>query len=259
MPTDIHPTAIIDPKAELADGVKVGPYSIIGPDVEIGENTEVASHVVIEGHTKIGKDNRIFQFTSIGAEPQSTAYKGEPTRVEIGDGNTFREYCTVNRGTVEDNSVTRVEDNNFIMAYVHIAHDCRLGSNTIFANCASLAGHVEVGDYAIMGGFSLVHQFCRVGAHCITGIGAVCIQDVPPFTLAAGNKAITHGINVKGLRRRGFDKEQITNLKRAYKLIYRSGLQTQDAIAEIRGAGWDSADVNLLIDFINGSKRGVIR
>lgn len=259
MSTEIHSSAIVDPKAELADGVKVGPFSIIGPNVQIGENTEIASHVVIEGHTTLGKNNRIFQFTSIGAEPQSTGYKGEPTRVEIGDNNTFREYCTVNRGTVEDNSVTQVADNNFVMAYVHIAHDCRLGSNTVFANCASLAGHVEVGDFAIMGGFSLVHQFCRVGAHCITGIGAVCIQDVPPYTLAAGNKAITHGINVKGLRRRGFDKEQIMNLKRAYKLIYRSGLQTEDAFSEIRNSGWDSEHVNSLIDFINGSKRGVIR
>jgi len=178
----IHPSAIIDSKAKIADDVTIGPFSVIGPNVEIGEGTEIASHVVIEGHTKIGKNNRIFQYASIGGEPQSIAYKGEPTEVVIGDNNIFREFVTVNRGTVIDEGITSIGNDNFLMAYVHIAHDCRLGNNTIFANCASLAGHVHVGDFVIMGGFSLVHQFCRVGAHCITGIGAVCIQDVPPYT-----------------------------------------------------------------------------
>ena len=255
----IHPTAIVDPSSKIGENVSIGAYSIIGPQVSIGDNTKIASHVVIEGNTTIGEGNSFFQFASIGAEPQSLAYKGEDTKVIIGDNNVFREYCTVNRGTMIDQGVTQVGDNNFIMAYVHIAHDCKLGSNTVFANCASLAGHVHVEDYVIMGGFSLVHQFCRVGAHCITGIGAVCIQDVPPFTLVAGNKAITHGINVKGLRKRDFSKTDITELKRAYKMIYRSGLTTSDAIKSIEAQQWESEHVKYLTDFINASKRGVIR
>lgn len=255
----IHSTAIVDASSKLGENVSIGAYSIIGPQVTIGDNTKIASHVVIEGNTTIGENNSFFQFASIGAEPQSLAYKGEDTKVVIGDNNIFREYCTVNRGSMADEGVTQIGDNNFIMAYVHIAHDCRLGSNTIFANCASLAGHVHVEDYVIMGGFSLVHQFCRVGAHCITGIGAVCIQDVPPFTLAAGNKAITHGINVKGLRNRDFSKTDITELKRAYKMIYRSGLTTSDAIKSIDDQQWESEHVKYLTDFINASKRGVIR
>ncbi len=255
----IHPSAIIDSKAKIADDVTIGPFSVIGPNVEIGEGTEIASHVVIEGHTKIGKNNRIFQYASIGGEPQSIAYKGEPTEVVIGDNNIFREFVTVNRGTVIDEGITSIGNDNFLMAYVHIAHDCRLGNNTIFANCASLAGHVHVGDFVIMGGFSLVHQFCRVGAHCITGIGAVCIQDVPPYTLAAGNKAVTHGINIKGLRRREFQKTDIAELKKAYKLIYRSGLTTNNAIEEIKTMDWESDHINSLIEFFSSSQRGVIR
>lgn len=255
----IHSSAIVDPKADIAEGVSIGPFSVIGPDVKIGAGTEIASHVVIEGHTTIGENNRIFQYASIGAEPQSIAYKNEPTQVIIGDNNIFREFVTINRGSIVDEGITSIGDHNFLMSYVHIAHDCRLGNHTIFANSASLAGHVHVGDYVIMGGFSLVHQFCRVGAHCITGIGAVCIQDVPPYMLVAGNKAITHGINVKGLRRREFETADISELKKAYKLIYRSGLTTSNAIDEINEMEWQSSHIQHLIDFFKDSTRGVIR
>ncbi len=255
----IHSSAIIEKGAVIGKNVSIGAFSYIGPDVVIGDDNIIASHVVIEGHTKVGKGNHIFQFASIGAQPQSVAYAGEPTRVEIGNNNILREYVTINRGTPDDRGLTSIDDDNFLMAYVHIAHDCELGSNIVFANCASLAGHVKVEDYVIMGGFSLVHQFCRVGAHCITGIGSVCIQDVPPYTLAAGNKAITHGINVKGLRRRDFSNDDINQLKKAYKIIYRTGLTTKSAIDEIRKLEWSSEHINYLTHFFDNSKRGVIR
>ncbi|MGH1427124.1 MAG: acyl-ACP--UDP-N-acetylglucosamine O-acyltransferase [Arenicella sp.] len=255
----IHSSAIIEKGAKIGKNVSIGPFSYIGAGVEIGDDNVIASHVVIEGHTKIGSGNHIFQFASIGAEPQSVAYHGEPTRVEIGNNNVLREYVTINRGTPDDRGLTSIADDNFLMAYVHIAHDCELGSNIVFANCASLAGHVKVEDYVIMGGFSLVHQFCRVGAHCITGIGSVCIQDVPPYTLAAGNKAITHGINVKGLRRRDFGGDDINQLKKAYKIIYRTGLTRKSAIEEIRKLEWSSDHIAQLVTFFDDSKRGVIR
>ena len=255
----IHSSAIIELGAKIGNNVSIGAFSYIGANVEVGDNTIIASHVVIEGHTKIGSGNHIYQFASIGAQPQSIAYHGEPTRVEIGDNNILREYVTINRGTPDDRALTSIGNDNFLMAYVHIAHDCELGSNIVFANCASLAGHVKVEDFVIMGGFSLVHQFCRVGAHCITGIGSVCIQDVPPFMLAAGNKAITHGINVKGLRRRDFSSEDINQLKKAYKVIYRSGLTTKSAIEEIRKQEWTSSHIEYLIEFFDNSQRGVIR
>ena len=255
----IHTSALVDSSAEIGTNVSIGPFSVIGPNVKIGDNTSIASHVVIEGHTTIGDNNKFFQYASIGAEPQSISYQGEPTEVIIGDNNIIREFVTINRGTVGDRRVTKIGNDNFLMAYVHIAHDCVLGNNTIFVNCSSLAGHVEVGDFVIMGGFSLVHQFCRVGSHCITGIGAVCIQDVPPFTLVAGNKAITHGINVRGLRRRNFSKIDVSELKKAYKLIYRSGLTTTNAVQEIEKNTWESEHVSTLVSFFNDSKRGVIR
>lgn len=255
----IHSSAIIEKGAKIGKNVEIGPFSYIGPHVEIGDNTVIASHVVIEGHTKIGSGNQISQFASIGAPPQSVAYHGESTTVEIGNNNILREYVTINRGTPGDRGKTSIGDDNFLMAYVHIAHDCELGSNIVFANCASLAGHVSVEDYVIMGGFSLVHQFCRVGAHCITGIGSVCIQDVPPFTLVAGNKAITHGINVKGLRRRDFSADDINELKKAYKIIYRSGLTTRTAVDKIRQSEWVSPYIEQLVTFFDDSQRGVIR
>lgn len=259
MSTLIHPTAIIEKGAELGSNVSVGPYSIIGPDVKIADNNTIESHVVINGHTTIGEGNHFFPFAAIGGEPQSIAYKGDPTEVRIGNNNTFRENVTVHRGTIDDEGITSIKDDNFIMAYCHIAHDCHLGSNIVFANCASLAGHCYVGDYVVLAGYTLVHQFCRVGDHCFTGVNAVCIQDVPPFTLAAGNRAITHGINVRGLRRRGFSSDDISELKRAYKIIYRSGLTTTSAIAEIESKEWNSDNVGLLTKFIKESKRGVIR
>ena len=255
----IHASALVDANAEIGVNVSIGPFSVVGPNVKIGDNTTIASHVVIEGCTTIGENNRVFQYASIGAEPQSVTYNGEPTEVIIGDNNIIREFVTINRGTADDRGFTKIGDDNFLMAYVHIAHDCVLGNNTIFVNCSSLAGHVEVGDYVIMGGFSLVHQFCRVGSHCITGIGAVCIQDVPPFTLVAGNKAITHGINVRGLRRRDFSKTDVSELKKAYKMIYRSGLTTSNAVQEIEKNTWESEHVSTLVNFFNDSKRGVIR
>lgn len=259
MSTLIHPTAIIEEGAELGCNVSVGPYSVIGPNVKIGDNNVIESHVVINGHTTIGEGNHFFPYAAIGAAPQSIAYKGEPTEVRIGNNNTFRENVTVNRGTAGDEGFTSIQDDNFIMAYCHIAHDCHLGSHIVFANCASLAGHCYVGDYVVLAGYTLVHQFCRIGDHCFTGVNAVCIQDVPPFTLAAGNRAITHGINVRGLRRRGFSSEEITELKRAYKIIYRSGLTTSSAIKEIESREWSSDRVSLLTGFIKESKRGVIR
>jgi len=259
MTTLIHPTAIIEKGAELGSNVSVGPYSVIGSDVKIADNNIIESHVVINGHTTIGNGNHFFPFSAIGAAPQSIAYKGDPTEVRIGNNNTFRENVTVNRGTIDDEGVTSIADDNFIMAYCHIAHDCRLGSHIVFANCASLAGHCYVGDYVVLAGYTLVHQFCRIGEHCFTGVNAVCIQDVPPFTLAAGNRAITHGINVRGLRRRGFTTEEISELKRAYKTIYRSGLTTSAAIAEIDAKEWAGPHVSTLTKFIKESKRGVVR
>ena len=224
-----HPTALIHPDAKLANNVEVGAYSIIGQHVEIGENTHIGPHVVIDGHTRIGKNNRIFQFCSLGEIPQDKKYAGEPTRLEIGDNNTIREFCTFNIGTSQDAGVTRVGNHNWIMAYVHLAHDCQVGSHTIFANNASLAGHVRIEDYAILGGFSLVHQFCQIGMHAITGMGAALSQDVPPYVTAAGNPTAPHGINSIGLKRRGFSDAAIMAIKRAYKTLYRSSLSLEQA------------------------------
>ncbi len=256
---EIHPSAIVDSGAELGSGVEVGPFSIIEKDVVIGDDTWIGPHVVIRNHTEIGKKNKIFQFSSIGEEPQYQGYAGEPTRLVVGDRNVIREYCTLNRGTAEHLGETRIGNDNFIMAYVHIAHDCTLGNNIIFANGSSLAGHVDVGDYAIMGGFSLVHQFCKVGAHCITGIGAICFQDVPPFIVAAGNSAEPYGINVKGLHRRDFTENTITLLKRAYRLLYRSNLDLKTAISEIDRLAAEDSAVATFNNFLRQSERGVIR
>ena len=254
----IHASAIVDPAAEFGEDVSVGPFSVIGPGVRIGDGSSIGAHVIIDGNTTIGRQNRIYDFASIGCEPQHTGYRGEETGLNIGDHNVIREYCTISRGTEHGGGITRIGDHNFLMAYVHVAHDCVIGSHTIFANGASLAGHVSVGDYVVLGGFSLVHQFCRVGAHCITGIGAVCIQDIPPYVLAAGNKAITHGINVKGLRKRDFTNIDILELKRAYKLIYRSGYSTGEAMLQLESRDWDSEHVSQLATFLKTSERGII-
>jgi len=255
----IHPTAIIDPAARLDDGVEVGAYSIIGPHVEIGAGTRVGPHVVIEGHTRIGRDNEIFQFCSIGAQPQDKKYDREDTRLEIGDRNTIREFCSFNVGTSQDAGVTRIGNDNWIMAYVHVAHDCQVGSNTIFANNATLAGHVHVGDWAILGGFTGVHQFVRVGAHSFCGVGTVLLQDLPPYVTVSGNPASPRGINSEGLKRRGFSADDIRAIKRAYKQLYREGLSLEDARTAISEAASTQAAVKPFSDFISVSSRGLVR
>jgi UDP-N-acetylglucosamine acyltransferase len=255
----IHPTAIVHPGARLGNAVSVGAYSIIGEHVEIGNDTWIGPHVVINGHTRIGQGNRIFQFSSIGEMPQDKKYAGEPTRLEIGDRNTIREFCTFNCGTAQDAGVTRVGSDNWIMAYVHIAHDCQVGDNTIFANNAQLAGHVHVGDFAILGGFTVVHQFVRIGPHSITAMGTILLQDLPPYVTAAGNTAKPYGINSEGLKRRGFSAEAIAALKRAYKQVYRAGATLDEARARIAEEAVDQPVVALLADFLAEPGRGIVR
>lgn len=256
---NIHPTAIIDPAAELDSSVEVGPYSIIGPNVRIDAGTRVASHVTINGHTTIGKNNQIFQFSSLGEVPQDKKYNNEPTRLEIGDNNTIREFCTFNRGTVQDKGVTKIGNNNWVMAYVHIAHDCQVGNHTIFANNSSLAGHVDVHDYAILGGFTLIHQFCKIGSHIITAVGSVVFKDIPPYVTAAGYDAKPHGINAEGLKRRGFSADSILQIKRAYKTLYRKSLTLEEAKTELLAMQSKAPEIARLTDFLNASTRGIIR
>jgi UDP-N-acetylglucosamine acyltransferase len=255
----IHATALIHPNAKLAADVEVGAYSIIGEHVEIGSGTVVGPHVVINGHTRIGAHNRIFQFCSLGEIPQDKKYADEPTRLEIGDYNTIREFCTFNLGTAQDVGVTRLGSHNWIMAYVHLAHDCQVGNHTIFANNAQLAGHVEVGDYAILGGFTVVHQFVRIGAHIITGMGTILLQDVPPYMLVSGNPSAPHGINSEGLKRRGYSSASIMAIKRAYKTLYKSGLSLADARAAIAQLLVEHAELQPLADFLANSERGIVR
>jgi UDP-N-acetylglucosamine acyltransferase len=255
----IHPTAIVDPGAELAEGVEIGPYAVIGRHVSVGPATRIGPHAVVTGHTRIGAKNRIFQFVSLGEVPQDKKYGGEPTRLEIGDNNTIREYCTFNCGTIQDAGVTRVGSDNWIMAYVHIAHDCQIGSHTVFANCVQLAGHVRVDDYAILGGFTGVHQFCRIGAHSITGVGTVVLQDVPPFITASDDSARPYGINAEGLKRRDFPAATITRLKRAYKTLYKSGLSLAEARRELARQVAECPEVQIILDFLADSRRGIIR
>jgi UDP-N-acetylglucosamine acyltransferase len=257
--TSIHPTAIVHRGAQLADDVEVGAYSVIGEHVQINAGSRIGPHAVITGHTKIGRDNRIFQFVSLGEAPQDKKYAGEPTRLEIGNRNTVREFCTFNCGTVQDAGVTRLGDDNWMMAYVHLAHDCQIGNHTIFANNAQLAGHVKVDDYAILGGFTAVHQFCRIGAHSITAIGTVVLQDVPPFVTASGNTAQPYGTNSEGLKRRGFNADAIASIKRAYKTLYKSGLGLEDAKKAIEAGVTECAELQLLVDFLAQSSRGIIR
>ncbi|MHB8256236.1 MAG: acyl-ACP--UDP-N-acetylglucosamine O-acyltransferase [Acidiferrobacterales bacterium] len=255
----IHPQAIIDPSARLGENVHVGPFSVIGAGVEVGDGSWIGPHVVINGPTRIGRQNRIFQFASLGEAPQDLKYAGEPTRLEIGDRNIVREYCTFSRGTVAGGGLTHIGDDNLFMAYVHVAHDCHVGNKTVFANCASLAGHVSVGDYAILGGFTGIHQFCRVGAHCMTGIATITFKDVPPFILASGNTARPYGLNLRGLKRRGFSEAAIDALRRAYKIIYRSGLKLDQALERLDSMAQEHEEVRHLADFIRQSQRGIIR
>jgi UDP-N-acetylglucosamine acyltransferase len=255
----IHPTAIIHPGARLAEGIEVGAYALIGEHVEIDAGSSVGAHAVITGHTRIGRDNRIFQFVSLGEVPQDKKYAGEPTRLEIGHGNTIREFCTFNCGTVQDHGVTQIGDNNWIMAYVHVAHDCEVGNDTIFANGVQLAGHVQVGNFAILGGFTMVHQFCRIGAHSMTAISTVVLQDVPPFVTAAGNTARPFGINSEGLKRRSFSPATIASIKRAYKTLYKSGQSLEEAKGEIAHQARDCPELQPLLEFLALCKRGIVR
>ena len=254
-----HTTAIVHPNARVADDVEIGAYSIIGEHAEIDSGTKIGPHVVIEGYTRIGTNNKIFQFSSLGAAPQDKKYKDEPTRLEIGNDNTIREFCTFNRGTALDSGVTRLGNDNWIMAYAHLAHDCQVGNHTVFANNAQLAGHVHVDDYAILGGFTVVHQFCHLGAHCLTALGTIVFQDIPPYVIASGNSAKPYGINSEGLKRRGFTQEAIMQIKRAYKTLYKSGLALEDAKQNITEQVLTCADILLLQQFLQSSQRGVIR
>jgi UDP-N-acetylglucosamine acyltransferase len=255
----IHPTSLVDPAARLAPDVEIGPYSIIGPDVEIGPGTRIGPHAVITGHTRIGSNNQIFQFVSLGEIPQDKKYAGEPTRLEIGNNNIIREFCTFNCGTAQDAGATRIGNDNWIMAYVHLAHDCQVGNSTIFANNAQLAGHVHVGDYAILGGFTGVHQFVRIGAHSMTAISTVALQDIPPFVMASGNPARPFGINSEGLRRRGYSAEALSALKRAYKSLYRAGDTLEQAKLNLVGQLRTCAEIKPLVDFLAVAGRGIIR
>lgn len=255
----IHPTAIIDPSARIAPNVEIGPWTIIGANVEIGEGTWIGPHVVIKGPTKIGKENRIYQFSSIGEIPQDKKYRGEDTLLEIGDRNTIREFSTFNRGTVQDKSLTRIGNDNLFMAYVHIAHDCMVGNHTIFANNASLAGHVVVEDYAILSGFSGVFQACRVGKHSFASMGAMIDKDLPPFVRASGYYAKPFGLNTIGMKRRGFANETVLNLRRAYKVIYRKGLTVKRALEQLQTMAIECPEIQMFIDFIQVSERGIIR
>ncbi|MGH8198759.1 MAG: acyl-ACP--UDP-N-acetylglucosamine O-acyltransferase [Steroidobacteraceae bacterium] len=255
----IDPHAIVSPQAELAADVTVGPFSVIGPEVRIGPGTLVGPHVVITGRTTIGAHNHIYQFASLGDAPQDKKYAGEPTRLEIGDRNVFRESSTMNRGTIHDKGVTRIGHDNLFMAYSHVAHDCVVGSNTVFANCASLAGHVEIGDWVILGGLSAVHQHCKVGAHAFLAGGAIVTRDVPPYVMVAGNPSAPHAVNSEGLKRRGFTEEQVRSVREAYRLVYRSDLKLSEALERLEPSAAQKSELRLFVDFIRSSTRSIIR
>jgi UDP-N-acetylglucosamine acyltransferase len=255
----IHPTAIISDTAKIADDVAIGAYAVIGDDVEIGSGTRIDSHVVVSGPTIIGKDNHIYQFASIGDDPQDKKYADEPTRLIMGDRNTVREFCTISRGTTQDVGDTIIANDNWIMAYVHIAHDCVIGSNTIMANNATLAGHVHVGDWVIFAGFSGAHQFCHIGAHAFLGMYCGANRDVPAYTTVAGIPAVPRGINSEGLKRRGFSTEQIRNIKNAYRIVYRRGLKLSAAIEQIEELSTEQPELVLLLDSLHTTERGLVR
>jgi len=257
--TRIDPRAVVAPTAKLGEGVEVGPFAIIGPDVEIGDGTIVGPHAVVTGWTKLGSHNRIFQFASIGDAPQDKKYAGEPTRVEIGDRNVFREYVTVNRGTTHDKGITRVGSDNLFMASSHVAHDCIVGSHCVFANLATLGGHVEVDDYVILAGFTGVHQFCKIGAHAFIANNTAVTRDVPPYVMAVGHPAVPHSINATGLSRRGFTPEQVRNIKNAYRTLYRMDLPLETAMEKLREAAKSQAEIVPFVEFVARSTRSLIR
>jgi UDP-N-acetylglucosamine acyltransferase len=255
----IDPTSIIHSSAELASDVNIGPYVIINAGVQINAGTSIGPHVVIRGPTTIGKDNRIYQFSSIGEDPQDKKYRGEITRLEIGDRNTIREYCTIHRGTVQDQGVTRVGDDNLLMAYTHVAHDCQIGRHVIMANGASLAGHVSVDDYAILGGFSLVHQFCKIGRHSFSAMASVIVRDIPPYVMVGGRPTKPHGINAVGLERQGIGADTLRQIKKAYKVLYKSGLKLEDAITELEKMAKETPELVCFVDFLQRTGRSIIR
>jgi UDP-N-acetylglucosamine acyltransferase len=255
----IHPTAIIAPDAVLGDAVEIGAYSVIGSGVEIGARTFVGPHVVICGPTRIGEDNRIHQYASVGDAPQDKKYKGEPTRLEIGHRNVIREFTTLNRGTTKDQHVTRIGDDNLFMSYTHVAHDCVVGNQCVLANCATLGGHVQLGDWVIMAGFSGIHQFCKVGAHAFIANNSAVTRDVPPYVMAVGQPATPHSVNAEGLKRRGFTPEQIRNIRNAFRVLYRSGLKLAEAETQLKAMAQESPEIQPLVDFLPQSTRSIVR
>lgn len=255
----IDSRAVISPQAQIAADVRIGPFSVIGADVIIGAGTWIGPHAVINGPTRIGADNKIFQFASLGDAPQDKKYKGEPTRLEIGDRNVFREFVTVNRGTTHDKGVTHVGNDNLLMSYSHVAHDCHLGDKIVLSNCATLGGHVEIGDWVIMGGLSAVHQFTKIGAHCFIANNAAVTRDVPPYVIAVGQPAVPHSVNSEGLKRRGFTPEQILNIRRAYRLLYRSGLKLKAALEELEKVAVTQTEIRPFVEFIKRSERSIVR
>jgi UDP-N-acetylglucosamine acyltransferase len=255
----IDPRAVISPQAQLAADVEVGPFSVVGANVVIGAGTWIGPHVVINGPTRIGAHNKVFQFASLGDAPQDKKYAGEPTRLEIGDRNVFRESVTVNRGTTHDQGVTRIGNDNLFMAYSHVAHDCQLGDQIVMANCATLGGHVEMGDWVTMGGLSAVHQHTKIGAHCFIAHNAAVTRDVPPYVMAVGRPAVPHSVNAVGLQRRGFSAEQVRNIRRAYRVLYRSGLKLKEAVEELQKAADTQAEIRPFVEFIKRSERSIVR
>jgi UDP-N-acetylglucosamine acyltransferase len=255
----IDPRAVVDSTAELDEGVAIGPFSVVGPGVRIGRGTEIGSHAVIKGATTIGRDNRVFQFASIGEDPQDKKYAGEETRLEIGNGNVFREFVTINRGTAQDAVATRIGDENLFMAYVHVAHDCQIGNHVIMANAASLGGHVRIDDHAILGGFTMVHQFCRIGAHAFCAMGSGITKDVPPYLMVSGHPAKPHGINSEGLKRRNFSETQIQQIKRAYKALYMRQLTLEQAIEAIGSMAEEAPELSLYLEFLQNRQRSIVR
>ena len=263
MASDIHPTAIVDPSAQLADGVQVGPFCVVGPNVSVGEGTVFGPHCVVDGHTRIGSHNTFYRFCSVGGMPQDKKYAGEATSLEIGDRNMFREYVTLNTGTVQDVGVTRIGSDNWVMAYVHVAHDCQVGNQTILANGVQMGGHVHIGDWAIVGGLAAIHQFGKVGPHAMVGGSSAVHMDVPPYVMSSGNPCVPVGINAEGLKRRGFSPEAVAAVRDAYKSLYRRGLSLEQAKEQMRDRQQSDAEakdpLQVMLDFLAASNRGIIR